>query len=61
MLSGWPPVERSRGLGVTPDVVLMDGNWDFVGGGNTRTIVKGDDLPVDRGRLDRGEGHPRSD
>ncbi len=31
-----------EGLGVTPDVVLMDGNWDFVGGPNTRTIVKGD-------------------
>jgi ribonuclease HII len=30
------------GLGVTPDHVLLDGNWDFVGGGNTRHIVKGD-------------------
>lgn len=30
------------GLGVRPDQVLLDGNWDFVGGGNTRKIVKGD-------------------
>ena len=30
------------GLAVVPDVVLMDGRWDFVGGDNTRTIVKGD-------------------
>jgi len=30
------------GLGVTPDRVLIDGNWDFVGGGRTRRIVKGD-------------------
>lgn len=29
-------------LGVAPDQVLVDGNWDFVGGGITRTIVKGD-------------------
>ena len=30
------------GLGVTPDRVLIDGNWDFVGTGNTTRIVKGD-------------------
>ncbi len=30
------------GLGLVPDRVLVDGNWDFVGGGITRTIVKGD-------------------
>ncbi|HEY2301959.1 MAG TPA: ribonuclease HII [Acidimicrobiales bacterium] len=30
------------GLGVTPDQVLVDGNWDFVGLGCTRRIVKGD-------------------
>lgn len=29
-------------LGVQPDRVLVDGRWDFVGGGITRTIVKGD-------------------
>jgi len=29
-------------LGVVPDTVLVDGPWDFVGTGNTRTIVKGD-------------------
>lgn len=31
-----------EGLGVSPDRVLIDGRWDFVGGGVTRTIVKGD-------------------
>jgi len=31
-----------EGLGVTPDRVLIDGKWDFIGGGNTRMIVKGD-------------------
>lgn len=30
-----------EGLGVGPDHVLIDGNWDFVGGSTTR-IVKGD-------------------
>lgn len=30
------------GLKVTPDQVLIDGNWDFVGGGRTRKIVRGD-------------------
>lgn len=30
------------GLGVVPDRVLIDGRWDFIGGGRTRTIVKGD-------------------
>ena len=31
-------------LGVQPDHVLIDGNWDFVGGGplRTRRIIKGD-------------------
>jgi ribonuclease HII len=31
-----------EGLGVTPDHVLVDGNWDFVGLGCTQRIVKGD-------------------
>ncbi len=31
-----------EGLGVTPDAVLVDGNWDFVGLGNTKKLVKGD-------------------
>ena len=31
-------------LGAAPDKVLLDGHWDFVGGGNTRRIVKGDAL-----------------
>jgi len=30
------------GLGVAPDRVLLDGSWDFVGGGVTRTVVRGD-------------------
>lgn len=29
-------------LGVAPDVVLVDGPWDFVGSGSVETIVKGD-------------------
>ncbi len=29
-------------LGVVPDHVLLDGNWDFVGGGIVTKIVKGD-------------------
>ncbi len=31
-----------EGLGLVPDQVLLDGNWDFVGGGRSRMIVKGD-------------------
>jgi ribonuclease HII len=31
-----------EGLGIVPDRVLVDGNWDFVGGGFTQTIVRGD-------------------
>jgi ribonuclease HII len=30
------------GLGLAPDRVLLDGRWDFVGGGIADTIVKGD-------------------
>ena len=30
------------GLGVTPDQVLVDGNWDFVGLGCTLRVIKGD-------------------
>lgn len=30
------------GLGLVPDQVLLDGNWDFVGGGNIHKIVRGD-------------------
>jgi ribonuclease HII len=29
-------------LGLVPDAVLIDGKWDFVGVGTTRTLVKGD-------------------
>jgi ribonuclease HII len=54
------------GLGVAPDGVLLDGNWDFVGLANTRRIVKGDATclsiaaasivaKVTRDRLMRGE------
>ncbi|NND03141.1 MAG: ribonuclease HII, partial [Acidimicrobiia bacterium] len=31
-----------EGLGVTADHVLIDGNWDFVGGANTKRIIRGD-------------------
>jgi ribonuclease HII len=31
-----------EGLGLVPDQVLLDGNWDFVGGGNTQRLIKGD-------------------
>ncbi|MEI7592138.1 MAG: ribonuclease HII [Actinomycetes bacterium] len=30
------------GLSVTPDQVLIDGSWDFIQTGNTRSIIKGD-------------------
>ena len=30
------------GLGVRPDHFLIDGKWDFIGGGRTKMIVKGD-------------------
>lgn len=30
------------GLGVVPDRILVDGNWDFVGGGTAIRLVKGD-------------------
>ena len=29
-------------LGVVADVVLVDGNWDFVGTGNVQRLIKGD-------------------
>jgi ribonuclease HII len=31
-----------EGLELEPDRVLIDGNWDFVGGGRTMKLVKGD-------------------
>jgi ribonuclease HII len=31
-----------EGLGVAPSQVLVDGNWDFVGGGMTQRLIKGD-------------------
>lgn len=31
-----------EGLGVVPDRVLIDGNWNFVGGSNVRTVIRGD-------------------
>ncbi len=57
-----------EGLGVTPDRVLVDGNWDFVGLGCTTRIVKGDATclsiaaasilaKVSRDRLMRLEAH----
>ena len=41
-LNGWLPGERSPDLGLVPDMVLIDGNWDFAGTGNTVRIVRGD-------------------
>jgi ribonuclease HII len=34
------------GLGARYDHVLVDGNWDFVGGGNVQRIVRGDATSV---------------
>lgn len=34
------------GLGVAVDRVLLDGKWDFVGGGKATTIVKGDRISL---------------
>jgi ribonuclease HII len=31
-----------EGLGLTPDIVLVDGSWDFVGTPRVRRIVRGD-------------------
>lgn len=31
-----------EGLGITPDAVVVDGSWDFVGSPRTTTIVRGD-------------------
>ena len=56
-----------EGLGVAPDRVPLDGKWDFVGGGISRTIVRGDASSVSiaaasilakvtRDRLMRAEG-----
>lgn len=58
-------------LDVEPDHVLLDGKWDFVGGGNTTKIVRGDSISlsiaaasilakVTRDRIMRGvaEHHP---
>lgn len=63
-----------EGLGVEPSMVLIDGSWDFVGGGRTRTVVKGDATclsiatasvlaKVTRDRIMRGESehHPGFD
>ncbi|MFP3900605.1 MAG: ribonuclease HII [Acidimicrobiia bacterium] len=58
-------------LGVTPDRMLLDGRWDFVGGGITERVVRGDQqclsiaaasilAKVTRDRIMRGEAdhHP---
>ena len=34
------------GLGVEPDTILVDGNWDFIGDGRTRTVIKGDAISL---------------
>ena len=57
-----------EGLGVEPDVVLVDGLWDFVGARRVRRIVKGDAsclsiatasvlAKVTRDRIMRAEAH----
>lgn len=57
-----------EGLGLTPDAVLVDGTWDFVGLGTTRRVVRGDAAclsiaaasilaKVSRDRLMRAEAH----
>lgn len=33
-----------EGLGLAPDHVVVDGNWDFVGGGRTQRLVRADAL-----------------
>ena len=35
-----------NGLGREVDRVLLDGRWDFVGGGRARTIVRGDAISL---------------
>ena len=58
-------------LGVVPDRVLLDGKWDFVGGGNVQRIVRGDatclsiaaasilaKVTRDRIMLEEAEHHP---
>ena len=60
-----------EGLGITVDRVLLDGRWDFVGGGRARTIVRGDstslsiaaasvvaEVPRDRVLRDAARLHP---
>ncbi len=34
------------GLGVAPDQVLVDGNWDFVGLGCSRMVIRGDAISL---------------
>ena len=57
-----------EGLATTPDAVLVDGNWDFVGLGTTLRVVRGDAAclsiaaasvlaKVSRDRLMRAEAH----
>ena len=54
-----------EGLGLVPDMVLIDGNWDFVsesiGPGKTRLIVKGDAtcLSISTASV-LAQSHPRS-
>ena len=38
----WAARRAVEGLGMAPDHVLVDGNWDFVGMGPTTRLVKGD-------------------
>ena len=56
----WRPSGPSTASALTPDKVLIDGNWDFVGARQHPAARQGRrPLPVDRRRVDPGQGHPR--
>ena len=60
--SASPPAAPSTASASSPTRCCVDGNWDFVGGGRTRAHREGRrPLPVDRGGVDPGQGHPRPD
>ena len=57
MPSAWRPAGHRR-TRRRPGPVLVDGNWDFVGLGDHPDRQRRCHLPVDRRRLDPGQGHP---
>src|SRR4029450_5205466 len=49
-----------EGLGLRPERVLLDGKWDFVGGGIAQRLVPGDSpCPSTAGAADPAHGAPR--